>query len=80
MMSFQTNDYPNSMMGLDYLVRAKALDISNTMEEEGHDRDSILTQAPKQAQDWFDNASEEEKEELRKRYPEEKINREFDNH
>jgi len=76
-MPFQINDYPNSMTGLDYLVRAKALDISNTMEEEGTDRETILTTAPKQAQTWFDNASEEEKEELRKRYPEDKLNREL---
>lgn len=74
-MVWNVNDYPESMAGLDFLVRAKAFDLMGSYDTENEDADSILTQSTTEAQNWFDNASEEEKEELRKRYPEDQLNK-----
>lgn len=75
---FNMNDFPAPLRGLDHLVRAKTLDIANTQYDEDYrydedqefDRDRILTESSTEAQAWFENATEEEREELRKRYPE----------
>lgn len=76
------NDIPAPLDGLNHLVRAKTLDLANTQygednryeEDEELDRDSILTQSSTEAQSWYDNATDEEKEDLLKRFPEEDTN------
>lgn len=76
-MSFNMNNFPPSFEGMDHLVRAKALDLANTSREdrlfdddEENDKDEFLLNSLTEAEEWFENATEEEKEELRKRYPE----------
>src|SRR5690625_5964323 len=58
------NDYPASMKNMEPLVRKKAIDIANVLEEEGYDEDRLIPIAQYQAGDWYDNASEEEKKEF----------------
>lgn len=65
-MPWDMNDYPASMKNMDPLVRKKAIDIANALEEEGYDEDRLIPIAQSQAGDWFDNASEKEKKEYEK--------------
>src|SRR5699024_5768200 len=62
-MPWDMNDYPASMKNMEPLVRKKAIDIANALEEEGYDEDRLIPIAQSQAGDWYDNASEEEKKE-----------------
>ena len=64
-MPWDMNDYPDSMKNFDPLLRKKAIDIANALEEEGYDDDRAIPIAQAQAGEWFDNASEEEKEAFR---------------
>lgn len=75
-MSFNMNDFPPSFESLDHLIRAKTLDLANTAREDNRfdpeletDTDEFLLNSRTEAEEWFENATEEEKEELRKRYP-----------
>lgn len=73
-MSWNIDNYPGQMTGINSLVRLKGMELANAMEENGgQDDDTILTRSKSEAENWFADASEEEKEELRKRYPEEKF-------
>src|SRR5690625_1310061 len=63
-MPWDMNDYPASMKNMEPLVRKKAIDIANALEEEGYDEDRLIPIAQSQAGDWYDNASEEEKKEF----------------
>lgn len=72
-MSWNIDNYPGQMTGINHLIRLKGIELANTMEEEGLDEETILTNSQTQAETWFEGASEEEKEELRKRYPKEKF-------
>lgn len=65
-MPWDTNDYPDSMKNMDPLVRKKAIDIANALEEDGYDDDRAIPIAQSQAKDWFDNASEDEKKDFEK--------------
>jgi len=64
-MPWDMNDYPASMKNMDPLVRKKAIDIANALEEEGYDEDRLIPIAQSQAGEWFDNASEKEKKEFK---------------
>lgn len=65
-MSWNISNYPGEMTGVNSLVRLKGIELANAMEKDGDlDDDTILAQSKSEA--------EEEKEELRKRYPEEKF-------
>src|SRR5699024_7963524 len=64
-MTWDMNDYPASMKNMDQLVRKKAIDIANALEEEGYDEDRLIPIAQSQAGEWFDNASEKEKKEFK---------------
>lgn len=59
-MPWNMQDYPDSMKNMNPLVRKKAIDIANALEEEGYDEDQLIPIAHSQAQDWYDNASEKE--------------------
>lgn len=65
-MPWDVNDYPASMKNLDPLVRKKAIDIANALEEEGYDEDRLVPIAQSQAEDWYDNASDKEKKDFKK--------------
>lgn len=61
-MPWDMNDYPASMKNLDPLVRKKAIDIANALETDGYEDERAIPIAQAQAGDWFDSASDEEKE------------------
>lgn len=65
-MPWDMNDYPDSMKNMKPIVRKKAIDIANALEDEGYDENRLIPIAHSQAQEWFDNASAEEKEEFEK--------------
>lgn len=72
-MPYNVDNYPSSMANLDHLVRVKAFDLANSNQEDGEDEELLLKNSTDKAQAWFDSATEEDKEELRKRYPEDKL-------
>lgn len=63
-MPWNMQDYPDSMKNMDPLVRKKAIDIANALEDEGYAEDRLIPIAHSQAQEWYEDASEEEKEEF----------------
>lgn len=72
-MTFGMNDFPTGSGNINPLIRAKALELANESAEDGRtDKDAIFTEAQSEAEKWFETASEEEKEEIRKRYPDDK--------
>ncbi len=60
-MPWNMQDYPDSMKNMDPLVRKKAIDIANALEAEGYDEGQLIPIAHSQAQEWYDEASAEEK-------------------
>ncbi|WP_054860396.1 DUF2188 domain-containing protein [Gracilibacillus sp. JCM 18860] len=74
-MPWDTQDYPSSLKNLDTAVKKKAIDIANSMIDEGYDEGQAIPIATEQAKKWYDNASEHERnqvmqmsdEDLRKR-------------
>lgn len=66
-MPFDRRNYPNSMKNLDKVIRDKAIDIANAMLEEGYDEDNAIPIAISQAKDWAEDASQSEKNKIRKK-------------
>jgi uncharacterized protein YdaT len=60
-MPWDLNDYPDSMKNMEPLLRKKAIEIANALEDEGYSDDRAIPIAHSQANEWYDNASEEEK-------------------
>lgn len=63
-MPWDMNDYPDSMKNMEPLLRKKAIDIANALEAEGYEEERAIPIAHSQAQDWYENASEDEIEEF----------------
>lgn len=59
-MPWTMNDYPSSMKNLEYVIRKKAIDIANTMVEEGYDDSRAIPISISQAEEWYKNANGEE--------------------
>ena len=59
-MPWDMKDYPDSMKNMDPLLRKKAIDIANALEAQGYDDGRSIPIAHTQAQEWFDNASEDD--------------------
>ena len=55
-MPWNMQDYPNSMKNMELLVRKKAIDIANAIEEEGYEEDQLIPIAQAQAKEWFEKA------------------------
>ena len=66
-MPWNMKDYPASMKNLDPLVRKKAIDIANALLNDGYTDDRAIPIATSQAEKWLENASEEEKNFVRKK-------------
>lgn len=64
-MPWNMNDYPASFKNFDPLLRKKMIDIANALLESGHDDDSAIPIAISQAKEWYDDASEKEREEFK---------------
>lgn len=59
-MPWTMNDYPSSFKNFDKAIRKKAIDIANSMLDEGYDEGQAIPIATEQAKEWFNNASEQE--------------------
>ncbi|WP_026699679.1 DUF2188 domain-containing protein [Salibacterium aidingense] len=65
-MPWTLNDYPSSLKNLDKPERKKAIDIANAMLDEGYKEGRAIPIATEQAKEWYENASEEDINELMK--------------
>ncbi|KMK77728.1 DUF2188 domain-containing protein [Alkalihalobacillus pseudalcaliphilus] len=63
-MPWNLHDYPSSLKNLNKTIRHKAIEIANSMIEEGYDEQDALPIATSQAKKWYSNASYKEKEEM----------------
>lgn len=59
-MPWTLNDYPSSMKNLEYAARKKAIDIANSMVDEGYEEGRAIPIATNQAEEWYKNATKEE--------------------
>lgn len=65
-MPWTIDDYPSSLKNLDKVVRKKAIDITNSMVDEGYKEDRAIPIATSQAEEWYKNASQNEVSEYEK--------------
>lgn len=59
-MPWTLNDYPSSMKNLPHAAKKKAIDIANSMVDEGYDEGRAIPIATEQAKEWHQHASKEE--------------------
>lgn len=59
-MAWNTKDYPDSLKNLEAAVRKKAIEIANSMLNEGYDEGRAIPIATSQAKKWYEDASEKE--------------------
>ena len=59
-MVWTMRDYPSSMKNLDKVVRKKAIDIANSMLDEGYEEGRAIPIAIEQAKEWHNNADQGE--------------------
>ena len=71
-MAFTLNDLPPRLAFLNPWEKGKTLDLVNTNMDSTIDKDSIFENASIEAKKWYEQASEEEKEDILRRYPEDK--------
>lgn len=60
-MPWTMNDYPSSLKSLSKTTRKKAIDIANALIDEGYREENAIPIATTQAKEWYDNASQEER-------------------
>lgn len=65
-MPWTLNDYPASMKNLEDVTRKKAIDIANSMIDDGYKDDQAIPIAIDQAKEWHENTAEEKLEDYRK--------------
>ncbi|WP_149473251.1 DUF2188 domain-containing protein [Oceanobacillus polygoni] len=59
-MPWTLDDYPSSMKNLNEVTRKKAIDIANSMVDDGYSDDRAIPIAITQAKEWRENAEKEE--------------------
>lgn len=59
-MPWTLNDYPSSMKNLNHVTKKKAIDIANSMIDEGYDEGQAIPIAIEQANEWRQNAEQDE--------------------
>lgn len=59
-MPWTLNDYPSSMKNLEHVTKKKAIDIANSMIDEGYKEDRAIPIATEQAKEWYQNATKDE--------------------
>ncbi|MBM7553656.1 DUF2188 domain-containing protein [Thalassobacillus pellis] len=64
-MPWDKKDYPSSLKNLNEATRNKAIDIANAMLDEGYDENRAIPIATSQAKEWYENASNKEREEMK---------------
>lgn len=65
-MPWTLEDYPSSMKNLNKSTKKKAIDIANALVEEGYDDGRAIPIATQQAEEWYDHASTQEREDFLK--------------
>lgn len=65
-MPWNMQDYPSSLKNLNKTTRKKAIDIANALIDEGYDDNRAIPIATEQAKEWYENASESEREDFLK--------------
>lgn len=61
-MPWTLNDYPSSLKNFEKPLKKKIIDIANAMIEEGYDEGRAIPIATKQAKEWYEKTSEEDRE------------------
>lgn len=69
-MNFNMNDLPPKLAFLNPWVKGKTIDLANTNPDATDDTDLLFEESSVEAEKWYESASEEEKEDILKRYPE----------
>ena len=64
-MPWTKSDYPDSMKNLNEYTRLKAIDIANAMVEDGYEEKRAIPIAINQAKEWYEDASNKEKSDLK---------------
>ncbi len=59
-MPWTLNDYPSSMKNLNHVTKKKAIDIANSMIDEGYEEGKAIPIAMEQAKEWRQSADEDE--------------------
>ncbi|MGP4107578.1 DUF2188 domain-containing protein [Virgibacillus sp. L01] len=59
-MPWTLNDYPSSMKNLNHVTKKKAIDIANSMIDEGYEEGQAIPIAMEQAKEWRQNADDDE--------------------
>ncbi|MBP1948525.1 DUF2188 domain-containing protein [Virgibacillus litoralis] len=59
-MPWTLNDYPSSMKNLNHVTKKKAIDIANSMIDEGYEEGQAIPIAMEQAKEWRQNAHQDE--------------------
>ncbi|MGI5949147.1 DUF2188 domain-containing protein [Peptoniphilus sp.] len=65
-MPYTKKDYPDSMKNMNKIARIKAIDILNAMLKDGYDESRAIPIAISKAKDWYEDASNKEKSEMKK--------------
>lgn len=66
-MPWTKSDYPDSMKNLNEYTRLKAIDIANAMVENGYEEKRAIPIAINQAKEWYEDASNKEKSDLKEK-------------
>lgn len=64
-MPYDRKDYPSSLKNLNEATRVKAIEIINAMLEEGYDEDEAIPIGTRQAKEWYENANDQERQDMR---------------
>lgn len=59
-MPWTLNDYPDSLKNLNKATRKKAIEIANSMLDDGYDEGRAIPIATSKAKEWFNDANENE--------------------
>lgn len=65
-MPYTKKDYPDSMKNMKEIARIKAIDILNAMLKDGYDESRAIPITISKAKDWYEDASNKEKSEMKK--------------
>lgn len=65
-MPWNMQDYPDSLKNFEPLLRNKIIDIANALEESGYEDDRAIPIAINEGKDWYNNASQSERDAFEK--------------
>ena len=68
-MSYNMHDLPPKLIALNPWVKGKTIDLANSNSDETKDKNLLFEESSIEAEKWYESASEEEKEDILKRYP-----------